>query len=123
MHAGDGSLRRTRSVTPALVVVDADPQARMATEAALVRRFEPDYRVVTADSPTTGLAALERLASNGEDVALIAADQLSRRTGRGSRRCCSGPSLSSPTRPLHSRDAQTIMSSHTTTEVRRLPGR
>jgi CheY-like chemotaxis protein len=46
----------------------------MATEAALVRRFEPDYRVVSADSPTTGLAALERLASDGEDVALIAAD-------------------------------------------------
>lgn len=60
--------------TPVLVVVDADRQARIATEAALVRRFEPDYRVVTADSPTSGLAALERLASDGEDVALIAAD-------------------------------------------------
>ena len=48
-----------------LVVVDADRQARMATEAALVRRFEPDYRVVSADSPTTGLEALERLASDG----------------------------------------------------------
>ena len=46
----------------------------MTTEAALVRRFEPDYRVVTADSGSTGLAVLERLASNGEDVALIAAD-------------------------------------------------
>jgi thioredoxin reductase (NADPH) len=29
---------------------------------------------VTADSPTTGLAALKGLASAGEDVALIAAD-------------------------------------------------
>ena len=57
-----------------LVVVDADQQARMETEAALVRRFEPDYRVVSAESPSTGLAALERLAHNGEDVALIAAD-------------------------------------------------
>ena len=57
-----------------LVVVDADRQARTETEAALVRRFEPDYRVVTADSPSMGLAALERLANNGEDVALIAAD-------------------------------------------------
>ena len=62
------------TATPVLVVVDADRQARMATEAALVRRFEPDYRVVSADSPTTGLAALERLARDGEDVALIAAD-------------------------------------------------
>jgi thioredoxin reductase (NADPH) len=62
------------SSTPVLVVVDADRMARMETEAALVRRFEPDYRVVSADSPTTGLAALEQLSSNGEDVALIAAD-------------------------------------------------
>jgi thioredoxin reductase (NADPH) len=29
---------------------------------------------MTADSPSTGLAVLERLASEGEDVALIAAD-------------------------------------------------
>jgi thioredoxin reductase (NADPH) len=59
---------------PVLVVVDADRQDRLATESALVRRFEPDYRVVTADSSMSGLAALERLASQGEDVALIAAD-------------------------------------------------
>lgn len=59
---------------PVLVVVDADREDRMATESALVRRFEPDYRVVTADSSTSALAALERLASQGEDVALIAAD-------------------------------------------------
>jgi hypothetical protein len=50
--------RTAGSATPALIIVDADRQARMATEAALVR-FEPDYRVVTADSPTTGLAALQ----------------------------------------------------------------
>ena len=59
---------------PVLVVVDADRLARVTTESALVRRFEPDYRIVTADSPSTGLAALEWLASEGEDVALIAAD-------------------------------------------------
>jgi CheY-like chemotaxis protein len=60
--------------TQTLVVVDADRQARITTEAALVRRFGPDYRIVTADSPSTGLAVLERLASDGEDVVLIAAD-------------------------------------------------
>ena len=43
---------------PVLVVVDADRQDRMATESALVRRFEPDYRVVTAESSTSALAAL-----------------------------------------------------------------
>jgi thioredoxin reductase (NADPH) len=67
-------VRIAGSATPVLVVVDADRQARTTTEAALVRRFEPDYRVVTADSATAGLAALEGLASDGEDVALIAAD-------------------------------------------------
>ena len=35
--------RTAGSATPVLVVVDADRQARIATEAALVRRFEPDY--------------------------------------------------------------------------------
>jgi thioredoxin reductase (NADPH) len=62
------------SATPVIVVVDADRLARVETETALVRRFEPDYRVVSADSPSTGLAVLKRMASNGEDVALIAAD-------------------------------------------------
>jgi thioredoxin reductase (NADPH) len=57
-----------------LVVVDADRQALTTTETALVRRFEPDYRVVTAGSPAAGLATLEQLASSDEDVALIAAD-------------------------------------------------
>ena len=35
--------RTAGSATPVLVVVDADRQARIATEAALVRRFKPDY--------------------------------------------------------------------------------
>jgi thioredoxin reductase (NADPH) len=59
---------------PVLVIVDSDPQACGATEAALVGRFEPDYHVVTADSPTTGLAALEKLARQDAEVALVAAD-------------------------------------------------
>lgn len=62
------------SAAPVLLVVDSDRHARMATEAALARRFQPDYRVLTADSPVTGLKTLERLASSREDVALIAAD-------------------------------------------------
>jgi thioredoxin reductase (NADPH) len=59
---------------PVLFVVDADQEARAATEAALVRRFGLDYRVVTAGTPESGLAALERLARHGGEVALIAAD-------------------------------------------------
>jgi len=57
-----------------LVIVDADPQARSATEAALVRRFDPDSQTVSADSATTGLAVLEKLASQGAEVAIVAAD-------------------------------------------------
>jgi thioredoxin reductase (NADPH) len=67
-------LPESGTATPVLVVVDADRQALTTTETALVRRFQPDYRVMTADSPSTGLATLEQLASSGEDVALIAAD-------------------------------------------------
>ena len=59
---------------PVLVIVDADPQARSATEAVLVRRFDPDYHIVTADSATTGLAVLEKLARQGAEVAIVAAD-------------------------------------------------
>jgi CheY-like chemotaxis protein len=66
-HASGGAV-------PALVVVDPNRRARTATEAALVRRFEPDYRVITTESAETGLATLQRLATDNEDVALVAAD-------------------------------------------------
>ena len=38
------------------------------------RRFDPDYHIVTADSATTGLAVLEKLARQGAEVAIVAAD-------------------------------------------------
>jgi thioredoxin reductase (NADPH) len=56
------------------VIVDADHQARATLEAALLRRFGADYRVMVADSAEVGGATLERLARQGADVALIAAD-------------------------------------------------
>jgi thioredoxin reductase (NADPH) len=59
---------------PVLLIVDADHQARVAMEAVLRRRFAPDYWVLTADAPETGLAILEQLAHDGEAVALVAAD-------------------------------------------------
>jgi thioredoxin reductase (NADPH) len=59
---------------PVVFIVDADPAARAAAEAALVRRFGADYRVLAADSAAAGLAALEGLARRGEAVALVAAD-------------------------------------------------
>jgi thioredoxin reductase (NADPH) len=59
---------------PVLFIVDADEEARVAMESALLRRFAPDYRVLTADSSEAGLEALQRLAHRGEAVALVAAD-------------------------------------------------
>ena len=68
------SPKATAPGLPVLFVVDADREARTATETALARRFGSDYRVLAADSAEAGLAALERLAQAGEEVALVAAD-------------------------------------------------
>src|SRR5690348_11996505 len=59
---------------PVLLIVDADRKDRVATESALLRRFAPDYRVLTAESAAAGLDALERMAHQGNEVALVAAD-------------------------------------------------
>jgi thioredoxin reductase (NADPH) len=69
-----GEAHAGRAATSVLVVVDADQKARAATEAALLRRFGPDFRVITADTAVAGLAALERLAADRDPVALVAAD-------------------------------------------------
>jgi thioredoxin reductase (NADPH) len=60
--------------SPILFVVDADEAAQDAMETALLRRFGVDYRIVTAESAQAGLAALQRIAGQGEDVAMVAAD-------------------------------------------------
>jgi thioredoxin reductase (NADPH) len=60
--------------TPVLYVADADPDARSVTESALLRRFAPDYRVLTAGSADTALETLHGLAQRGEQVALMAVD-------------------------------------------------
>src|ERR687883_1312827 len=59
---------------PVVLLVDADQQARTATQSALVRRFGADYQVMAADSAESGGPTLERLARQGAEVALIAAD-------------------------------------------------
>ncbi|MCF6508728.1 pyridine nucleotide-disulfide oxidoreductase [Blastococcus sp. MG754426] len=62
---------------PLILAVDDDP-ARLATvERELRTRYEPDYRVSCLRTPAAALAALEQLAADGEDVALVlAADEL-----------------------------------------------
>ena len=64
----------TMPVLPIVFIVDADREARVAMESALRRRFAPDYRVEAVDSAEAGLAALDRFARAGEQVALVAAD-------------------------------------------------
>jgi thioredoxin reductase (NADPH) len=59
---------------PVLFIADADREARLAIQSSLLRRFGPDYQVLTADSSQAGLDALARLAHQGDEVALVAAD-------------------------------------------------
>jgi thioredoxin reductase (NADPH) len=74
MSGHDGTPDAVAPGSPVLYVVDADPAARAVTESALARRFNADYRVMTADAPQAGLATLARLADRGDQVALLAAD-------------------------------------------------
>jgi thioredoxin reductase (NADPH) len=70
---GVGAERDDREA-PVLLVVGADEPDVLTTATALRRRFEPDYRVLTAGSAGTGLAELEQLARGGHQVALVATD-------------------------------------------------
>ena len=60
---------------PVLFVIDDDPAELAAFERALRRRYGADYRVIAERSPEAGLERLGQLASRGEDVALVVADQ------------------------------------------------
>jgi thioredoxin reductase (NADPH) len=60
---------------PILMVVDGDPEALSALEQTLQRRYAADYQILTAGSPTAGLAALEQAGSRGEEVAMVIAAQ------------------------------------------------
>jgi thioredoxin reductase (NADPH) len=67
--------RRERSNDPpVLLAVDDDPSAlgRIETE---LGRYASDYRVVCERSPDTALALLGRMRDDGDDVAVVLADQ------------------------------------------------
>jgi len=74
MNTPDSSSPAAASRAPVLFVADRDVQAREVLVSALVRRFGADYRVVTADTADDGLQALQHLAQDGDDVAIVAAD-------------------------------------------------
>ncbi len=60
---------------PVILVVDDDPAALAQLLDALARRYGSDYRVVPEILASAALAELARLKTEGEDVALVIADQ------------------------------------------------
>ena len=67
---------------PVLLAVESDPAALDDVERALRERYASGYRVTCTDSPEEALPFLTRLASAGEEVALVLAGQwLSGTTG------------------------------------------
>lgn len=66
-----------------IMIVDDEPAALAALLDALARRFGSDYRVVPHLSGRAALEDLARLRGEGEDVALVLADQwMPEMTGR-----------------------------------------
>ena len=75
MSLGGGELfsRRQGNLTdPVLVVIDDDPSDVATFERLLRIRYGADYRVLAERTPEAGLDLLDRLARQGEAVALVA---------------------------------------------------
>jgi hypothetical protein len=62
---------------PVLLAVDDDTDALAKIEHELRSRYGSGYRVVCETSAETGMRALEQCKANGEQVALVLADQAS----------------------------------------------
>ena len=60
---------------PVIMVVDDEPTALAAMLDALTRRFGGDYRVVPHLSAPAALDAVSRIKADGEEIALVIADQ------------------------------------------------
>lgn len=60
---------------PVIVVVDDEPAALTAMLDALTRRFGADYRIVPHLSAATALDAVSAIKKDGEEIALVIADQ------------------------------------------------
>ena len=60
---------------PVITVVDDEPQDLAALQDALARRFGADYRIVSHLSARAALDDLRRIRADGEQVALVIADQ------------------------------------------------
>ena len=60
---------------PVIMVVDDEPAALAAMLDALTRRFGGDYRIVPHLSAPTALDAVSKIKEDGEEIALVIADQ------------------------------------------------
>ncbi len=60
---------------PVIMIVDDEPEALSALLNALARRFGADYRVASHLSVRSALEELQKIKAEGEDVALVVADQ------------------------------------------------
>src|SRR5690606_27251583 len=60
---------------PTIVAVDDDPDVLRAVTADLRRRYEGDYRILSAGGGPEALDAVEELKRRGERVALLVVDQ------------------------------------------------
>jgi thioredoxin reductase (NADPH) len=60
---------------PVIVIVDDEPPALASMLDALTRRFGADYRIVPHLSAREALEGLERMQKEGEEIALVVADQ------------------------------------------------
>lgn len=60
---------------PSILAVDDDPQVLQAISRDLQSRYGAKYRVVRAESGTTALDVMQRLADRGDSIALILSDQ------------------------------------------------
>ena len=63
------------STRPVIMVVDDEPRPLATLLDALARRYGEDYRVVSHLSPHAALEELDRIRADGEQLALIIADQ------------------------------------------------
>ncbi len=75
MNADSGAaIRAPKHLRPAIVAVDRDAESLALIEEELVRRYEPDYRIVCERSTTAALAELEHMQESGEGVAIVLAE-------------------------------------------------
>jgi thioredoxin reductase (NADPH) len=60
---------------PVIMIVDDEPVALSAMQNAVARRYGEDYRVASHAAPAAALEELERIKPEGEQVALLIADE------------------------------------------------